>query len=349
MEQVKADIFKGYHETNTEHFYRWEKAQSERYFEYRKKWENNAKKLIVDDFPLHLDIGITNVCNLECTFCARTVLVEQNKFRKSAHMDFDLYKKIIDEAAEIGTYSVNLNLLNEPLTNPDLIKMIKYAKEKGIVDVHFHSHGGLLTEKKSQELLDSGLDKLLISIDTPNKEKYEKLRVLSKFDNVISNLKKFKELRDSRNSLGPLIKCNFIEFPDITKEEIQANLEFGLTLADCVGFQEYIDPTCTIGENKKFKPGYKSSFICQQPFTRLAITEDGTVSPCCLDHEYELSVGNVKENSLSEIWKSSGMENMRKKQKDGKFYEIDRCKNCEMATNGDEGIPTQFEKYGPTL
>ena len=43
------------------------------------------------------------------------------------------------------------------------------------------------------------------------------------------------------------------------------------------------------------------------------------------------------------------MENMRKKQKDGKFYEIDRCKNCEMATIGDEGIPTQFEKYGPTL
>ena len=70
--------------------------------------------------------------------------------------------------------------------------MIKYAKEKGIVDVHFHSHGGLLTEKKSIELIESGLDKLLISVDTPNKQKYEKLRVLSKFDSVISNLKKLK-------------------------------------------------------------------------------------------------------------------------------------------------------------
>jgi len=47
--------------------------------------------------------------------------------------------------------------------------------------------------------------------------------------------------------------------------------------------------------------------------------------------------------------KSSGMENMRKKQLEGKFFEIPRCRNCEMATNGDEGIPTQFEKYGPTL
>lgn len=345
----KADIYKGYHEVVTDHFYKWERSQSERYFEYRKKWMYNANNLLVEDFPLHLDIGITNVCNLECTFCARTVLVNNNKFRKPAHMDFELYKKIIDEAVKIGTFSINLNLLNEPLTNPELVKMIKYAKEKGIVDVHFHSHGGLLTEKKSLELLDSGLDKLLISIDTPNKEKYEKLRVLSKFDTVIGNLKKFKELRDKRGKIGPLIKCNFIEFPEITKTEMKQNLEFGLTLADCVGFQEYLDPSGTSGVDKKYESEYKSSFVCQQPFTRLAIAEDGTVSPCCLDHELELSVGNVKTESLTKIWKSKGMEDMRKKQKEGKFYEIPRCRNCEMATNGDEGIPTQFEKYGPTL
>jgi len=345
----EANIFKGYHEVRTEHFYKWEKSQSKRYFEYRKKWENNAKTLFVDKFPLHLDIGITNICNLKCTFCARTVLVEKNEFREPAHMDFSLYKKIINEASRLGTYSINLNLLNEPLTNPDLVKMIKYAKDNGIVDVHFHSHGGLLTEKKSIELIDSGLDKLLISIDTPNKQKYEKLRVLSKFDSVIENLRKFKELRDGMKRLAPLIKCNFIEFPGISKAELKEDLDFGLTLSDCVGFQEYIDPTCTIGANKKYAPDYRSKFVCQQPFTRLAIAEDGTVSPCCLDHTFELTVGNVKNQSLEELWISEGMNQMRKKQKDGKFYEISRCRNCEMATNGDEGIPTQFEKYGPTL
>tara|TARA_B110000014_G_scaffold157889_1_gene111013 strand:+ start:611 stop:1657 length:1047 start_codon:yes stop_codon:yes gene_type:complete len=347
--ESKADIYKGYHEARTPHYYAWEKAQSTRYFEYRKKWENNAKNLIVENYPLHLDIGITNVCNLECTFCARTVLINEGKFRESAHMDFELYQSIIDQAVELGTFSINLNLLNEPITNPNLIKMIKYAKEKGIVDVHFHSHGGLLTERKSIELIESGLDKILISIDTPNKQKYEKLRVLSKFDSVISNIKKFKEIRDEGSSVGPLIKCNFIEFPGITKEEMKDNLEFGLTLADCVGFQEYIDPTCTVGEKKSYQPNYKSSFICQQPFTRIAIAEDGTASPCCLDHQFELSVGNAKEKSLKELWNSEGMKNMRKTQLEGKFYEIPRCRNCEMATNGDEGIPTQFEKYGPTL
>ena len=84
-------------------------------------------------------------------------------------MELDLFKKIVDDAVELGTYSINLNLLNEPLTNPNLIEMIKYAKEKGIVDIHFHSHGGLLPEQIALELLDSGLDNIFFSIDSPYK------------------------------------------------------------------------------------------------------------------------------------------------------------------------------------
>lgn len=349
MVENVANVYKGYNELYGEHYYKWEHAQSAKYFEYRKKWEENAKKLIIDKFPLHLDIGITNVCNLQCTFCARTLLVEDGQFREPKHMDIELYKKIIDQAAEAGTYSINLNMLNEPMTNPKLIEMIHYAKEKGIVDVHFHSHGGLLTEERAHQLLDSGLDKLLISIDTPNKEKYEKLRVLSNHDTVISNLKRFKKIRDDRGQLNPLIRCNFIQFPNITKEDLRANLEFGLELADCVGFQEYIDPTQTIGEERKYQEEYSSQFVCQQPFTRLSIIEDGRVSPCCIDYKLDLVIGDLNRQTLAEIWMSNKMEHIRKIHREGKFYTIPTCRNCEMAINGDEGRLTPYERYGPTI
>ena len=59
MEKRSADIFLGYKEFRTKHYSKWEKAQSKRYFEYRKKWVDNAKNLIVEEFPLHLDIAIT--------------------------------------------------------------------------------------------------------------------------------------------------------------------------------------------------------------------------------------------------------------------------------------------------
>ena len=162
-------------------------------------------------------------------------------------------------------------------------------------------------------------------------------------------MKRFKELRDKKGLLNPLIKCNFIQFRDITKDEIEKNINFGLSLADCVGLQEFVDPTFTIGKDKKYNNNYKSSFVCQQPFTRLSIIEDGRVSPCCLDHQTEMIVGDLKSQTLLEIWKSEKMKEFRAIQKNGRFYEISTCKNCEVAINGDEGIVTPYEKFGPTL
>lgn len=348
MERV-SDIYKGYDEIYSEHYGKWEAAQSKRYFEYRKKWEENPKKLFVEKFPLHLDIGITNACNLKCTFCPRTILIEEGKWREPKHMDMDMYKKIIDEAVILGTYSINLNLLNEPLTHPKIIDMIKYAKEKGIVDVHFHTHGGLLTERISNEVLDSGLDKLLVSIDSPNKEEHERLRVLSNYDTVVEGLLRFKKMRDDRGLLSPLIKCNFIQFPGTTREKLNEDIIFGLKLGDCVGLQEYIRPTLDNGEGINFQSGYKSSFVCQQPFTRLAIIEDGRVSPCCTDSNLDLIVGDLTKQSLLEIWESKEMQNVRKLHSDGEFYKLRACRNCDVALNGDKGIQTPYKEFGPTL
>ena len=139
--------------------------------------KKNTTEIIAEGFPLHLDISTTNVCNLLCTFCPRTVRVEDGTWRKSQHMDIKLFKKIIDEATALGTYSINMNLLNEPLLHPKCMEMIRYAKEKGIVDVHFHTHGGLLSDSKIDEILESGLDRIFISIDSPYEEKYNKIRV----------------------------------------------------------------------------------------------------------------------------------------------------------------------------
>lgn len=345
----KANIFQGYTEIHSDHYYKWEHSQSMRYFEYRKKWVENAEKLIVEKYPLHLDVGITNVCNLECTFCARTVRVEEGRFRKAKHMDFELFKKIIDEAVELGTYSINMNLLNEPLTNPRIIDMIKYAKQKGIIDVHFHSHGGLLTEEKAKQLLDSGLDKLLVSIDSPYKDKYNKLRVGSDFDLVINNLKRFKKMRDERGQLSPMIRVNFIQFPDVSEKELRDAKELFLQFADAIGFQEYVDPHWSVGKDKKYPEGYQSHWVCQQPFTRLSIIEDGRVSPCCNDHEQQLVIGDVSKQSLKEIWESYKLQRIREIMKDGKFYTIPVCANCEMAVNGDANKPTPIQKLEATV
>jgi len=348
IQRVKTDI-SGYTEFRSDHYYKWEKAQSKRYFEYRKKWVNNTEKIITEKYPLHLDICTTNVCNLACTFCSRTIKVENGTWRKAKHMEMDLFKKIIDEAVELGTYSINMNLLNEPLSTPKIFDMIRYAKKKGIVDVHFHTHGGLLTEEKARELLSSGLDKLFMSIDSPYKEKYNKMRVLSDFDNVMNNLKRLKELRDGFGQLSPLIRVSMIEFPDVTAKELEDAKNLFLQFADYIGFQPYVDPYLTIGKGKKYPEGYKSQFVCHQPFTRLSIIEDGRVSVCCVDHDLGLVVGDVSKQSLQEIWESARLVKIRELQKNGEFYKLSACANCEKAINADEGLQTPLEKLEPTI
>jgi radical SAM protein with 4Fe4S-binding SPASM domain len=263
-------------------------------------------------------------------------------------MELGLFKKIIDEAAALGTYSLNMNLLNEPLTHPKLLEMIKYAKNKGIVDVFFHSHGGLLNEEKAKELLDSGLDRLLISIDSPYKEKYNRIRVLSDFDNVMENLKRFKKMRDERGQLNPVIRVSCIQFPDMTITEIEDAKKLFLKFSDAIGFQQYVDPRKDIGKDKKYLPGYKSQFVCQQPFTRLSIIEDGRVSPCCLDYDQDLIIGDLKKQSLREVWESSKIKGIRNIMKKGEFYKIPACATCERAIDADEGIVSEIENIEPT-
>jgi len=345
----KANIFSGYTEFKTGHHAKWEQAQSQRYLEYRKKWVENAEKLIIEKYPLHIDIGITNVCNLECTFCARTILVQDGRFRKAKHMDIELFRKIIDEAVEMGTYSINLNLLNEPLTHPKIMEMIRYAKQKGIIDVHFHSHGGLLNEEKANQLLDSGLDKLLLSIDSPYKEKYEQVRAKSDYDNVLNNLKRFRALRDKRGQLNPFIRISFVQLPGVTDQELRDAKDLFLQFADAIGFQEYMDPHLEERKGKTYPKDYQSNWVCQQPLTRLSIIEDGRVSPCCADNDLQLIIGDVKKQSLKEIWESNKLKSFQKVMKDGMFYTIPTCANCAMAVNGDAGIQSPVQKIEATF
>jgi len=85
--------------------------------------------------------------------------------RQKMKMDMPLFKKIIDNASEIGVPEVKLNRFGEPLLHPLLIDMIRYTKEKDIPRVYFTTNGTLLNEALSREIITSGIDSITISLD----------------------------------------------------------------------------------------------------------------------------------------------------------------------------------------
>ena len=111
------------------------------YLEYRNNWVNAINKKNKSN-PLSIDIELASICDLACPHCSREYIVTPDKI-----MDFDLYKKIIDEISEMSVPSIKLNWRGEPLLHPNISKCIDYAKRKGILEVIINTNATMLTKK----------------------------------------------------------------------------------------------------------------------------------------------------------------------------------------------------------
>ena len=138
-------------------------------------------------FPPYLILEPTNVCNLQCPFCPRELT---EKSRGLGFMEFDVYKKIIDEAIVNNVYGVTLYMLGEPMLHSKIVDMINYAKEAGIPAVNLSTAA---TTNNLDELLETELDDLILSIDGATKEMYERMRVGGTFEKTISITSNFLE------------------------------------------------------------------------------------------------------------------------------------------------------------
>jgi len=142
--------------------------QTQEYVEYRRKWNENPQKFIVGDFPIHVDIETITTCNLKCFMC-----VQSYDPPDPMKMDFKVFKKVIDECAGKGVCSIKTQYRGEPLLDTRMPDMIKYAKEKGILEVMFNTNATLLSEGTAKALIDAGLDKIICSVDGYTKDVYE--------------------------------------------------------------------------------------------------------------------------------------------------------------------------------
>ena len=92
-------------------------------------------------------------------------------------MDFEKYKRIVDEGHKYNCPSIEPQGTNEPLLIKDFHKYIKYAHDKILMDIMINTNGSPLTARRSQQLLDSGLTRLRFSLDAATPETYKKVRV----------------------------------------------------------------------------------------------------------------------------------------------------------------------------
>ncbi len=290
-----------------------------RFLEYRRRWKEQPEKFDAGPFPLFIDIETTSACNLKCPFCATTY---RSKLIKKGFICFDLVKKIIDEGADNGLCGVKFNYRGEPLLHSEICKFVSYAKEKGLIDVYFNTNAVLLDKDMSRRIIESGLDRISISIEGFTKEVYEKYRVGGSFQTVLSNI---KNLQFEKNRLGvryPRVRVQTVLVDEISRDK-DSYQRFWSAIADEVAYLDF-------KEMKERKKGFEFPWACPQIWQRMQVWWDGTMVPCNHDDDAGLCLGNIKDTTIKEAWNSEFLHKIRDKHRNGLAYQIPSCDGCYL-------------------
>ena len=261
-------------------------SSNESFKNYRKMWDEASNFELETTFPLQIEFELHNACNYRCSFCPYSFEKEKMPANfdlpvKEKVLDFELYKKIIDEGAKNGLQAIELGYNTEPLLYKKIVPAIKYAKDKGILDIRMTSNGSKLTKEISQKIIKSGLTHLSVSLDAFSKETYLKMRSSKLYEEVKNNLLEFIKIRDSNNLQLPSIRVSFL----VTKENMHEKenfIKFWEKKVDLLSIQSLISYEGTPKEliNKK-KEKKQIKYNCHQPWTRVVIRSNGDIKPCC--------------------------------------------------------------------
>lgn len=318
--------------------------------------ENRTKleTVIPLETPFIIFIDPSDKCNFKCKFCptGNIELMKNTNGRNFGAMDFNLYKKIIDDLQQFeGKVKViRLYKDGEPLLNKHFSDMISYAKKSPKVDrVDTTTNASLLNKDLSLKIIEAGLDRINISIEGMNSEQYlDFSKVKLDFNKLVENIAFFYE---NKKQCEVIIKIN----GDIlTEEQKQEFYNIFGEIADGVNIESVMScwPEFELdGINVNMERGIygqeiKEVIVCPYVFYSMSINSTGLASACYLDWERKLIIGDANKETVKDIWNSKDMNDLRKLflRKERKSHPI--CKDCGQLTHG---MPDNIDNYAEAL
>ncbi len=273
--------------------------------------------------PLTLAIESTAKCNLFCPMCPR-----ENIYFPARDMELGLFRKIIDESKDFLEFAVPYGV-GEPLLNPEIYDMIGYCRELG-VPTGISTNATTLTEDASRRLIKAGLDYIIFAFDGATAETYEKYRKGGDFERVRANILNFlkvkKELQSSIFCIIQMVRLNE------NRHEVPALIRMwrveGIDEVRIKKDEVHNDGSAIPGDDGDRPPMRHPCYLLWRG--PMYIHYDGTVFPCCYIYPEE-PVGNVRKNTMSEIWNSERMVKLREAHIKGDLHDYRACRNCPAA------------------
>jgi len=265
--------------------------------------------------PEIVQIESTNICNAKCVFCPRDEMQ-----RRQGIMTVELFRKIVDECADLGITHIRMHNYGEAFMDRKLVEKVRYAKQKGIREVGMISNGSLITEPVARGMIEAGLDAINISVDASGKEVFEATRIGLKYDKVIANIERLLRLRTESGKRRPKLILSFVRQNNSADEA--AFIEHWRSIADKIHVTDLHNWAGTLNTESDV------NYPCYRPWLTFTVLWDGRVSLCCADFDGKTILGNLNTQTIAEVWNAEPYRNVRREHLESGGPDV--CRACDL-------------------
>lgn len=292
--------------------------------------------------PFTISIEPTTSCNLRCPECPSGLRAFT---RPTGMLQKDFFRNTISELSETLIY-LYFYFQGEPYLNPDFLDMVQYASQQGIYTVT-STNAHYLNDENAQKTIKSGLDRIIISIDGTTQETYQSYRVGGKLEKVLQGTRNLVQWKKQLKSATPHIIFQFLvvrpnehQIEEVYKiaQELGVD-EVKLKTAQVYDYEQGNPLIPTIDKYSRYKKQPDGTFTiknkllnhCWKLWHSCVITWDGKIVPCCFDKDAQHQLGDLKQQTFTNVWYSQPYYNFRRAILKSR-KEIDICANCSEGT-----------------
>ncbi len=280
------------------------------------KWSVRFNKVTVWGYPFAIQLETSAVCNLKCPECIAGIGATN---RTRNFPDPGMFYSVLDDFRKYSFYC-NLYFQGEPFLNPELFSLIRHAKQLNYYTV-ISSNGHFLSEANCINIIESNLDRIIISLDGMDAESYNQYRINGQFDKVVNGIKMLTECRKKMAKSHPLVEIQFLV--NKTNEHQLKDAEnfikgLGADILQFKSMQIYSEKGIGVflPENNKYnRYGEKIRKVrmgCFRLWSSIVITSDGYTVPCCYDKKPDYILGHFQKQQIKEMWLSDKYYRFRK-------------------------------------
>ena len=283
--------------------------------------------------PVSVSAELTNCCNLSCPECnSGSGIITRNR----GYMDIDLFSKVIEEISPF-LYNINLYFQGEPMLHPKFFTFLSKCRN---IHTTVSTNGHFLTEENAKKLAESGLNRIIVSLDGFDQETYSSYRKNGDISRVLEGIKNISEAKKRAPSAMKLViqflvnRNNEHQIDDVRHYARKMNASFSLKSMQIINKEKIGLWLPSLRKYRRYEHDgseyrIKNRFPnrCARLWFNPVISWDGKVLPCCFDKDAEYIMGDLNEDSFRDIWNGPRYRIFRKSILSNRSM-TQICRNC---------------------